>query len=118
MAVPDNGLLIDDNGLLIDDGGHSAERAVEAVSGRWVISVLLELVTGGERRHNDLARATGLEHKSLGRVLQRLERLGLVEREFDLSNRYPRVKYAATAWGRSFAEPAQVLENWWTQGRA
>jgi hypothetical protein len=23
----------------------------------------------------------------------------------------------ATAWGRSFAEPAQMLERWWTKGR-
>lgn len=94
-----------------------AERAVEAVSGRWVTTVLLELARGGERRHNDLARATGVEHKTLGRVLRRLERLGLVEREVDLSHGYPHVNYMATAWGRSFAEPAQMLERWWTKGR-
>lgn len=114
MASADNGPT---DYFVIDDGGrlHLAERAVEAVSGRWVVTVLLELATGGERRHNDLARATGLEHKPLGRVLRRLERLGLVEREVDLSHRYPHVNYVATAWGRSFVEPARVLESWWTQ---
>jgi DNA-binding HxlR family transcriptional regulator len=115
MADADNGST---GYLLVDDGGHLAERAVEAISGRWVITVLLELAAGGERRHNDLARATGLEHKTLGRVLQRLERLGLVEREVDPSYRYPRISYVATAWGRSFAEPARVLVSWWNEGGA
>jgi DNA-binding HxlR family transcriptional regulator len=58
----------------------TAGAAVQLLSGKGTLAVLHELA-GGPKRHNELARALGVEHKPLDRTLRRLQDARLVLRE-------------------------------------
>lgn len=59
---------------------NSAGDAVQLLSCKGTLPILEELVDG-PKRHNELARGLGIDHKSLDRTLRRLQAARLVVRE-------------------------------------
>lgn len=59
---------------------HSAGDAVNLLSCKGSLEVIDELMDG-PKRHNELARVLGIDHKPLDRTLRRLQTAGLVVRE-------------------------------------
>lgn len=57
-----------------------AVEAVKVLSGKGALPVLAELACGA-RRHNELARAVKVDHKTLDKTLRRLQEAKLVVRE-------------------------------------
>ncbi|MQA84604.1 MAG: ArsR family transcriptional regulator [Streptosporangiales bacterium] len=90
----------------------AARAAVEVISGKWVLVVLVELAKG-PKRHNELARETGLEQKPLDRALRRLEEAGLVARNVSTTESPPRVRYRLTSQAEELLGPLGELAGWW-----
>jgi DNA-binding HxlR family transcriptional regulator len=59
---------------------HSAGDAVHLLSCKGTLEVIDELMDG-PKRHNELARVLGIDHKPLDRTLRRLQAARLVVRE-------------------------------------
>ncbi|MEE6261918.1 winged helix-turn-helix transcriptional regulator [Plantactinospora sonchi] len=59
---------------------HSAGDAVQLLSCKGTLEVIDKLVDG-PKRHNELARVLGIDHKPLDRTLRRLQAARLVVRE-------------------------------------
>ncbi|WP_433432027.1 winged helix-turn-helix transcriptional regulator [Nonomuraea sp. CA-141351] len=90
---------------------HTAQRVINAFSGKWPLVVLSEL-SDGPRCHNELARACGLDHKTLGRELKRLEHSRLIRRDI-LTDKPVRVCYQLTARALSAAPLISELAECW-----
>jgi DNA-binding HxlR family transcriptional regulator len=81
------------------------------VGDKWSLLVIGTL-GGGPLRFTELQRRVdGISHRMLTQTLRSLERDGLVTRT-SYPEIPPRVEYAATALGRSLAEPALHLVSW------
>ena len=88
---------------------RSVKAAVSLISGKWTLPVLAALADGS-KRHNELARAVGVDNKTLARVLQRLLAEGLVVREVVSSQR---VTYRLSPHGRTLDAMMQDIGAWW-----
>ena len=94
------------------------QDALEAIGGKWKLSILCSLSANGATRYNDLKRALhGISNTMLAKSLKELEENGLVKRTEHLEVPV-RVEYEATSaveklipimidlanWGKAFAK--------------
>lgn len=86
-------------------------RVLDRMGDRWVSLILNELA-GGPRRHGELARAVaGATQKMLTQTLRVLERDGLVARSATASVP-PSVHYRLTPLGESLLPVMAVVTDW------
>ncbi|ERJ35064.1 putative Redox-sensing transcriptional regulator QorR [Burkholderia sp. AU4i] len=84
---------------------------LDRIGDQWSLLVL-EALSGGTMRFNELARAIGdVSKQMLSRTLKRLEQDGFVSRTL-FAEVPPRVEYALTDLGRSFLTPMQAMIRW------
>jgi len=89
----------------------SARRAIELLTGRWTLGVLVELTMRG-RRYQELHEALdGISHKVLTDTLRRAERDGLITRHVDPGRVETATLYQLTELGRSLDEPLTALDK-------
>ncbi|MFB6202435.1 MAG: winged helix-turn-helix transcriptional regulator [Halorhabdus sp.] len=84
-------------------------EAVEQIGSQWRLIVLQDL-TDGERRFNDLKRSTGASSRTLSRVLDDLEEAGLVDRRVE--DRPIATYYSLTEKGKALCPVFTELETW------
>lgn len=109
---PDRGPRSLPRGNAVADDWQAAYDAVNFLARKWVIAVLTELANG-PRRHNELARAIGVDHRSLDRVLAQLQSANLVEREVDVAAPPLQVYYRLPPRAAEVRQPLAELTNWW-----
>ena len=85
-------------------------EAVDRLGSRWRLTVLHEL-QGGERRFNELKRATGANARTLSRVLDDLQEYGLVERRVEAESPIASY-YELTEPGQSLCPVFDELRDW------
>ena len=93
------------------DSLYGSRQVLALVSEKWTAFVLYALAFG-VKRHGELKREIkGISQKMLTRTLRNLERDGLVERTvYHIVP--PRVEYALTPLGESFAELLKGICIW------
>lgn len=84
--------------------------AQRLLSGKWAILILQKL-SDGPMRFNQLQREIDITQATLSTHLKRMEEDGLVERTV-YPEVPPRVEYALTDIGRSFAPVLDEIETW------
>jgi len=86
-------------------------RVLDRMGDRWV-SLILNQLSGGPRRHGELARAVaGASQKMLTQTLRGLERDGLVARS-ESGTAARRVEYRLTALGESLMPVMTAVTVW------
>lgn len=90
----------------------TARTAIELISGKWVVPVVVALFAG-QRRQGELRRRVGggISDKVLTETLRRMERDGLLTRRVE-DGEPPAVYYALTPFGRALAVPLGALAGW------
>jgi len=89
--------------------------ATDLLAHTWDTVVLAALTEGPRRRRALRARIGGISDKALTEAIHRLTGNGLIERRY-FPEAPPRVDYALTALGRSFADgPMRALGAWVTE---
>ena len=89
--------------------------ATDLFAHTWDAVVLAALTEGTLRRRSLRARIGGISDKALTEAIHRLVGNGLIERRF-FPQAPPRVDYALTDLGRSFADgPMRALGAWVTE---
>ncbi|RQR40199.1 transcriptional regulator [Burkholderia sp. Bp9143] len=84
---------------------------LDRMGDQWSLLVI-EALSGGTMRFNELARAIGdVSKQMLSRTLKRLEQDGFVSRTL-YAEVPPRVEYALTDLGRSFLTPMHAMIRW------
>jgi DNA-binding HxlR family transcriptional regulator len=105
------------------DGDHCEElvadcrmrMATDLFAHTWDSVLLAALIEGPRRRRSLRARIGGISDKALTEALHRLAGNGLIERRV-FPEAPPRVDYALTDLGRSFADgPMRALGAWVTE---
>lgn len=81
------------------------------VGDRWSVLVIISLSEYGTLRFNELKRNLGISQRMLSLTLKKLERDGLVNRNYH-PNIPPKVEYSLTNMGKSFREPVSALGIW------
>ena len=91
-----------------------ARAALQVLSGKWVVPILLVL-GAGPLRHGELQRALDprLHQKVLTETLRRMETLGLLTRSV-VAEIPPSVTYVLTDLGITLLEPIAQLATWTT----
>ncbi|WP_135662967.1 winged helix-turn-helix transcriptional regulator [Halorhabdus rudnickae] len=84
-------------------------EAVEQIGSEWRLIVLQNL-TDGEQRFNELKRSTGASSRTLSRVLDDLEDTGLVDRRVE--DRPIATYYSLTEKGEALCPVFAELESW------
>ncbi|MFI6324512.1 winged helix-turn-helix transcriptional regulator [Nonomuraea sp. NPDC050556] len=88
-----------------------SRKLLDTLSDKWV-TLILNALSGGQRRYSDLARAiAGVSQKMLTQTLRRLERDGLVTRAVTPSVPV-RVDYELTALGVSLLPVVAAIKGW------
>lgn len=87
----------------------SVVEAIEAIGSQWRLIVLHDLQEG-EKRFNELKRSTGANARTLSRVLDDLDDLGLVDRRVE--ERPIASYYSVTEKGESLCPVFDNLERW------
>lgn len=86
--------------------------ALDILSGKWKIMILLALSLGDKRRFTELQREiVGITPKMLSKELKELEQNQLVKREVFATSPVT-VEYSLTNWGRSLDEVIEALQTW------
>jgi len=90
-------------------GACAIVRAIDQIGSQWRLIVLQDLVEG-EKRFNELKRSTGASSRTLSRVLDDLQDVGLVDRrvEDDPLATY----YSLTEKGGALCPVFDGLEAW------
>src|SRR4029434_732057 len=89
-------------------------KSLELVGDRWTLLIVRDLL-GGTRRFQDLAASQkGIAPAMLSDRLKRMERHGLVTREF-YSEHPPRARYTLTERGRGLGWVVGALAAWGSQ---
>jgi DNA-binding HxlR family transcriptional regulator len=94
----------------------TAERAcpvvesIDQIGSKWRLVVLHEL-QDGERRFNELKRATDASSRTLSRVLDDLRETGFVERRME-ADAPVATYYSLTEKGRSLCPVFDAVEEW------
>ena len=81
------------------------------VGDRWSVLVIISLSEYGTLRFNALKRNLGISQRMLSLTLKKLERDGLVHRDYHQTIP-PKVEYSLTQMGESFREPVAELGVW------
>lgn len=90
----------------------SINATVELVSRRGLLFILAELAYGS-LRHNELARATGMDSKQLTRALRRALQADLINRHVETARMPVGVHYQLTARGKELITALAPLADWW-----
>lgn len=86
-------------------------RACRILSRKWVLSVLHHLLNRPLRFSELHKLLPGISTKSLGRVLQHLEKHGLIKRTI-VSARPPQVSYSITPEDALLRQIIQLISRW------
>ena len=81
------------------------------VGDRWSVLVIISLSEYGTLRFNELKRNIGISQRMLSLTLKKLERDGLVNRNYHPTIP-PKVEYSLTKMGKSFREPVSAIGTW------
>ena len=81
------------------------------VGDRWSVLVIISLSEYGTLRFNELKRILGISQRMLSLTLKKLERDGLVNRNYHPTIP-PKVEYSLTKMGKSFREPVSAIGTW------
>ena len=81
------------------------------VGDRWSVLVIISLSEYGTLRFNELKRNLGISQRMLSLTLKKLERDGLVYRNYHPTIP-PKVEYSLTKMGESFRDPVNALGTW------
>lgn len=81
------------------------------VGDRWSVLVIISLSEYGTLRFNELKRNLGISQRMLSLTLKKLERDGLVNRNYHPTIP-PKVEYSLTDMGKSFREPVNAIGAW------
>jgi len=81
------------------------------VGDRWSVLVIISLAEYRTLRFNELKRNLGISQRMLSLTLKKLERDGLVNRNYHTTIP-PKVEYSLTKMGESFREPITALGMW------
>ncbi|MFC6973778.1 winged helix-turn-helix transcriptional regulator [Halomicroarcula sp. GCM10025709] len=93
-----------------DEGPCAVIESLDQIGSRWRLVVLHEL-QDGERRFNELKRATDASSRTLSRVLDDLQEMGFVERRLE-EDAPVATYYRLTDKGRSLCPVFEEIEDW------
>src|SRR5919107_3928363 len=85
--------------------------ALDLLTSKWSVDVLLALGDGSRRYHELLHDLTPISEKVLTQTLRAMERDGLIGRRVH-AEVPPRVEYALTPLGATMATPLKALGSW------
>jgi DNA-binding HxlR family transcriptional regulator len=85
-------------------------NSLERIGSKWRL-IVIHVLQDGEKRFNDLKRASGASSQTLSRVLDDLEELGFVDRRVDAEGAVA-VYYSLTAKGEELAPLFVEVELW------
>ena len=85
-------------------------EAVDEIGSQWRLTVLYEL-QNGEYRFNELKRATDANARTLSRVLDELQDLGLINRRLEEESPVA-TYYTLTEKGRALCPVFDELQTW------
>ena len=88
----------------------SVVEAVNEIGSEWRLIILHDLVDVEEKRFNELKRSTGANSRTLSRVLDDLEEIGLVDRRVE--DKPLATYYSLTESGASLCPVFSEIENW------
>ena len=88
----------------------SVVEAVNEIGSEWRLLILHDLVDADEKRFNELKRSTGASSRTLSRVLDDLEAIGLVNRRVE--DKPIATYYSLTESGASLCPVFDELERW------
>ena len=87
------------------------ELALGAISGRWKVLIIRQLLEG-TKRFNQLQRELdGITHRTLSKQLKEMEATGLVVRT-DYREIPPKVDYRLSELGRSLENVLMAMHEW------
>ena len=87
------------------------ELTLGAISGRWKVLVIRQLLEG-TKRFNQLQRELdGITHRTLSKQLKEMEAFGLIVRK-DFGEIPPRVEYRLSELGRSLEGVLKAMHQW------
>jgi DNA-binding HxlR family transcriptional regulator len=84
--------------------------SIDLLQEKWNLHIIRSLLDG-PMGFNDLGRAVGANPTTLAQRLERLERLGVLERTVH-SVMPPRTSYALTCAGRALQDVIGAIERW------
>jgi DNA-binding HxlR family transcriptional regulator len=84
--------------------------SIDVLQEKWNLHIIRSLLEG-PMGFNDLGRAVGANPTTLAQRLDRLERLGVLERTMH-SVMPPRTSYALTCAGRALQDVIDAIERW------
>lgn len=93
-----------------DAGACPIVDSIEQIGSKWRLVVLHEL-QDGERRFNELKRATDANSRTLSRVLDDLQELGFVSRRLE-EDAPVATYYSLTEKGESLSKVFSEIESW------
>ncbi|MBX0294022.1 winged helix-turn-helix transcriptional regulator [Haloarcula nitratireducens] len=93
-----------------EDGPCALVESLEQIGSKWRLVVLHEL-QGGERRFNELKRATDASSRTLSRVLDDLQEMEFVERRLE-EDAPVATYYKLTPKGESLCPVFDEIECW------
>lgn len=101
--------------MTVDNSDESEQRppareAFDQIGSKWRLVVLYDL-QDGEKRFNDLKRSTEANARTLSRVLDDLQELGLVSRRWEETSSVA-TYYSLTEKGKSLDSVFDYLEQW------
>lgn len=85
-------------------------ESIDLLQEKWVMHIVRALLDQG-RGFNDLSRAVGVNAATLSQRLEKLERLGLVDKEIE-STMPPRTHYSLTNAGRELQGVIAAIDAW------
>lgn len=96
---------------------QAVNDALEFLGGKWKLSILMALITGGKQRFMELERnVSGITPKMLSKELQDLEMNQLVTRNV-LNTKPVTVEYEITPYCKSLKPVLEALGEWGSNHR-
>ncbi|QHT58576.1 helix-turn-helix transcriptional regulator [Paenibacillus lycopersici] len=96
----------------IEPGNCKVATALEAIVGKWKISIMLNLLDNHTMRFSELQHAMpGVTRKMLTAHLRELEEEGLIKREV-FPQVPPKVEYSMTEYGATLKNILALLHEW------
>ncbi|HEU4838163.1 MAG TPA: helix-turn-helix domain-containing protein [Micavibrio sp.] len=87
------------------------EVTLEAISGRWKVMVIHQLLEGAKRFNQLQRELKGVTHRTLTKQLREMEERGLVIRK-DYGEIPPRVEYSLSPLGKSLSPVLTAMHEW------
>ena len=84
--------------------------SIDLLQEKWVMHIVRALLEDG-RGFNELSRTVGVNAATLSQRLEKLERLGLVDKAVE-STMPPRTRYSLTQAGRELQNVIDAIDAW------